>query len=441
MNVLARTSSTASGEEGRPRPSAARAPARRWSRPARGLRRAQARPALRRPAPARRPGPRPGQPPQGAAARRAARRPRPQAPRGDAGRAQGDPARGRHHLPVRHPRPGGGADHERPDRGVQPGPDRAGRHPGRGLRAARPRRSSPASSAPPTCSPARPRARSSAGTASTASGRRSSASTPDDADAPTSGTPRRAPSRRSSTPGAATRFLVDLDAGGRLVALQQNLQTSVRWTSRPARRPGQALWRREHESGRPTQRVRRSARHDPPACVPSVRLRRSRRALPAPRVAAAGGTLLAAGCGAEAPPAPGSRRLHPARSRQRCRRSAQGEGQVNIIAWAGYAEDGSNDPKVDWVTPFEKETGCKVNTKIAGTSDEMVNLMKTGAVRRRLRLRRRLAAPHRRRRRRPGQHRAGAELRGHLRRPQEPAVELRRRRRRTASRTAGAPTC
>jgi putative spermidine/putrescine transport system substrate-binding protein len=55
-----------------------------------------------------------------------------------------------------------------------------------------------------------------------------------------------------------------------------------------------------------------------------------------------------------------------------------GEGEVNIVAWAGYAENGSNDPKVDWVTPFEKETGCKANVKVAGTSDEMVTLMKTG---------------------------------------------------------------
>ena len=51
---------------------------------------------------------------------------------------------------------------------------------------------------------------------------------------------------------------------------------------------------------------------------------------------------------------------------------------MNLIAWAGYAEDGSNDPKVDWVTDFEKQTGCQVNTKTAGTSDEMVSLMKTG---------------------------------------------------------------
>jgi len=55
-----------------------------------------------------------------------------------------------------------------------------------------------------------------------------------------------------------------------------------------------------------------------------------------------------------------------------------GEGQVNLVAWAGYAENGSSDPKVDWVTPFQTKTGCKVNTKIAGTSDEMVTLMKSG---------------------------------------------------------------
>ena len=55
-----------------------------------------------------------------------------------------------------------------------------------------------------------------------------------------------------------------------------------------------------------------------------------------------------------------------------------GEGALNLIAWAGYAEDGSNDPKVDWVSSFEKDTGCKVNVKIGNTSDEMVQLMKTG---------------------------------------------------------------
>jgi len=54
------------------------------------------------------------------------------------------------------------------------------------------------------------------------------------------------------------------------------------------------------------------------------------------------------------------------------------EGQLSIIAWAGYAEDGTNDKTVDWVTPFEKNTGCQVNVKVGNTSDEMVTLMKTG---------------------------------------------------------------
>jgi putative spermidine/putrescine transport system substrate-binding protein len=55
-----------------------------------------------------------------------------------------------------------------------------------------------------------------------------------------------------------------------------------------------------------------------------------------------------------------------------------GEGAVNVIAWAGYVEKGETKPEVDWITGFEKETGCKVTTKVAGTSDEMVSLMKTG---------------------------------------------------------------
>jgi putative spermidine/putrescine transport system substrate-binding protein len=55
-----------------------------------------------------------------------------------------------------------------------------------------------------------------------------------------------------------------------------------------------------------------------------------------------------------------------------------GEGQVNILAWAGYTENGSTDKNYDWVTDFEKKTSCKVNVKTAGTSDEMVALMNEG---------------------------------------------------------------
>ena len=55
-----------------------------------------------------------------------------------------------------------------------------------------------------------------------------------------------------------------------------------------------------------------------------------------------------------------------------------GEGQVNIVAWAGYIERGETDKAFDWVTKFEAASGCKVNVKVANTSDEMVALMNEG---------------------------------------------------------------
>ena len=48
-----------------------------------------------------------------------------------------------------------------------------------------------------------------------------------------------------------------------------------------------------------------------------------------------------------------------------------GEGQLNMIAWEGYAQP-------EWVKPFEKQTGCVVHAKYAGSSDEMVALMRQG---------------------------------------------------------------
>jgi len=79
--------------------------------------------------------------------------------------------------------------------------------------------------------------------------------------------------------------------------------------------------------------------------------------------------LLVAGCGDDDDDGGGGEALSEL---------GKGEGQVDLIAWAGYVEDGSTDPKVDWVTDFEKESGCDVNVKVAGTSDEMVQLMRTG---------------------------------------------------------------
>ena len=41
------------------------------------------------------------------------------------------------------------------------------------------------------------------------------------------------------------------------------------------------------------------------------------------------------------------------------------EGRLDIIAWPGYIERGQTDKQYDWVTQFEKETGCAVNVKTA----------------------------------------------------------------------------
>ena len=55
-----------------------------------------------------------------------------------------------------------------------------------------------------------------------------------------------------------------------------------------------------------------------------------------------------------------------------------GEGEVSIVAWAGYIERGETDKAFDWVTKFEADTGCMVKVKTANTSDEMVALMNEG---------------------------------------------------------------
>ena len=56
----------------------------------------------------------------------------------------------------------------------------------------------------------------------------------------------------------------------------------------------------------------------------------------------------------------------------------EGEGALNLVVWAGYAEDGSTYPEYDWVHPFQDQTGCVVKSKTAATSDEMFQLMSTG---------------------------------------------------------------
>ncbi len=47
-------------------------------------------------------------------------------------------------------------------------------------------------------------------------------------------------------------------------------------------------------------------------------------------------------------------------------------GVLKVVAWEGYTEN-------QWVKPFEKQSGCKIQHQYAGSSDEMYNLMKKNA--------------------------------------------------------------
>lgn len=91
-------------------------------------------------------------------------------------------------------------------------------------------------------------------------------------------------------------------------------------------------------------------------------------------------SIVAAGCGGDDDDeaAEGGTTAEAAAPEGMLQEVGDGEGRVDLIAWAGYVEDGSTDPDVDWVTAFEQETGCQVNTKVGNTSDEMVTLMRTG---------------------------------------------------------------
>jgi putative spermidine/putrescine transport system substrate-binding protein len=91
--------------------------------------------------------------------------------------------------------------------------------------------------------------------------------------------------------------------------------------------------------------------------------------------ASAGGSSVGPSTGASAPASA------PAPSVNLPTAVGAGEGQLNLIAWAGYVVGGTGGEQVqgyDWVTPFEESSGCKVNVKVGLDSANMVQLMKTG---------------------------------------------------------------
>jgi len=93
----------------------------------------------------------------------------------------------------------------------------------------------------------------------------------------------------------------------------------------------------------------------------------------------AAASLVAAGCGSNSSTGNGGGQTGnslagqtvPTANLPVLKKIGKGEGQLNLIAWEGYLNP-------IWVKPFEQQTGCQVNAKYAGSSDEMVALMKNG---------------------------------------------------------------
>src|SRR6266536_2651517 len=95
----------------------------------------------------------------------------------------------------------------------------------------------------------------------------------------------------------------------------------------------------------------------------------SRRTRSALALVAAG--ILAAGCGSSGGGTAGSAAQVPTANLPVPKSIGKGEGTLNLIAWEGYLQP-------LWVKPFQNQTGCQVHATYAGTSDQMVTLMKNG---------------------------------------------------------------
>jgi putative spermidine/putrescine transport system substrate-binding protein len=92
--------------------------------------------------------------------------------------------------------------------------------------------------------------------------------------------------------------------------------------------------------------------------------------------------LVAAACGGggasqvpTAGPTGGAGTPGPASAAPTAASIGEGEGELNLVIWGGYAD---NDPAYDWVTPFEDETGCIVNSTDMTDSNNGVSLIQGG---------------------------------------------------------------
>jgi putative spermidine/putrescine transport system substrate-binding protein len=53
--------------------------------------------------------------------------------------------------------------------------------------------------------------------------------------------------------------------------------------------------------------------------------------------------------------------------------------QLAILAYPGYAEDGSTRSDADWVTPFERTSGCDAHVRVVRSPTELLTLVTTRA--------------------------------------------------------------
>lgn len=105
--------------------------------------------------------------------------------------------------------------------------------------------------------------------------------------------------------------------------------------------------------------------------------RNARRGRLAAGAAVLGAAALVAACGSSSPSSggtgstTGSGLKVPTAGLPVLHKIGKGEGKLNLIAWEGYLGK-------SWVAPFEKQTGCIIHATYAGSSDQMVTLMKNG---------------------------------------------------------------
>ena len=98
----------------------------------------------------------------------------------------------------------------------------------------------------------------------------------------------------------------------------------------------------------------------------------------APSAAATSGAASQPAASAAGSAAPSAAAATPGPSLPTAAELGSTQGQtINVLAWPGYVENGSTDPAVDWVTDFQKQSGCTVKPQTFGTSDEAYTLFST----------------------------------------------------------------